>query len=255
MTSPPAAPRLNSLAGAIQRSNLHDKIVEALGLRIVRGDFGEETTLPSEPLLAADLGVSRNALREAMKVLARKGLVEVRPKTGTRVLPRSDWNLLDREVLGWKEAASPSLNHTLDLVEFRLIVEPKASYLAAKRATPEEIRTIAEGCTKLEGAIYGPLDEMAKIDLVFHRAILRASHNEILIHLGSMIASLMQLQVVTTSEDREVLRRGVERHRALSDAIAARDAGKAEKISRALVLMPYDSLADQVKLKAELRLD
>ena len=141
---------MSSLTGVIQRSNLHDRIVEALGMRIVRGDFGEET-LPSEPVLSAELGVSRNALREAIKVLARKGMVEVRPKTGTRVLPRSDWSLLDREVLSWKEAASPSLNHTLDLVEFRLIVEPKASFLAARRASNEEIAIIDEACTKLEG--------------------------------------------------------------------------------------------------------
>lgn len=245
---------MSSLSGAIQRSNLHDKIVEALGMRIVRGDFGEDATLPSEPVLAAELGVSRNALREAIKVLARKGMVEVRPKTGTRVLPRGDWSLLDREVLGWKEAASPNLHHTLDLVEFRLIVEPKASYLAARRANDEQIAIIDAACTKLEGCVGKPLDEMSKVDLVFHRAILRASHNEILIYLGSVIASLMQLQVATTSQDIESFKRGLVQHRALADAIAARNADKAEAISRDLVLSPYGLLADLVKLKTELRL-
>lgn len=253
MTSPLNS-RTSPLSGAIQRSNLHDKIVEALGIRIVRGDFGEDATLPSEPVLAAELGVSRNALREAIKVLARKGLVEVRPKTGTRVLPRSDWSLLDREVLNWKESASPSLNHTLDLVEFRLIVEPKASYLAARRAIDAEIAAIDAACTRLEACIGKPLDEMSKVDFAFHGAILKASHNEILIYLGSVIASLMQIQVATTSQDIESFKRGLVQHRALADAIAARDASKAESISRDLVLSPYDLLADLVKLNPELRL-
>lgn len=253
MTSPPA-PRMSSLTGAIQRSNLHDRIVEALGMRIVRGDFGNDATLPSEPVLAAELGVSRNALREAIKVLARKGMVEVRPKTGTRVLPRSGWSLLDREVLIWKEAASPSLDHTLDLVEFRLIVEPKASYLAARRAGETEIATIDAACTRLEACIGKPLDEMSKVDFLFHRAILSASHNEILIYLGSVIESLMRIQVATTSQDPDSFKRGLVQHRALADAIAARDAGKAETISRDLVLSPYGLLADLVKLAPDLRL-
>ena len=96
---------------------------------------------------------------------------------------------------------------------------------------------------------------MSKVDLVFHRAILRASHNEILIYLGSVIASLMQLQVAATSQDLESFKRGLVQHRALADAIAARNAGKAEAISRELVLSPYGALADLVKLKTELRLE
>jgi GntR family galactonate operon transcriptional repressor len=92
--------QLQSVRASLRRANLHDHIVDALGVRIIRGDFGEHAILPNELTLAAELGVGRNALREAIKVLVSKGLVEVRQKTGTRVLPRDQWNLLDREVLG-----------------------------------------------------------------------------------------------------------------------------------------------------------
>ena len=113
-----AAPKM------VLRRSLHDQIVELLGARIVHGEFDGTGMLPIEPVLAADLGVSRNALREAIKVLASKGLVEVRPKTGMRVLPRDHWNLLDRDVLAWSDSSGLRLSHAFNLVEFRAIVEP-----------------------------------------------------------------------------------------------------------------------------------
>ena len=110
-----------------RRRGLHDQVVDELGLRIVREEFGDEGLLPTEPELGAELGVSRNALREAIKVLVGKGLLEVRPKTGMRVRPKSEWNLLDRAVLDWHASSRLCVRHAFDLVEFRLIVEPRAS--------------------------------------------------------------------------------------------------------------------------------
>jgi DNA-binding FadR family transcriptional regulator len=89
---------------------------------------------------------------------------------------------------------------------------------------------------------------------VFHRRILEASHNNVLIHLGSLIASLMQIQVGTTTEDQELLKIGVKHHRSLADAIAARDAERAESASRKLVLAPYSAMADFNKLEHAKRL-
>ena len=89
-------------------------------LRIVRGDFDATGMLPTEPRLAEELGVSRNVLREAVKVLISKGLVDVRPKSGMRVRPQRDWTLLDHQVLTWFDLAGQRLHHSFDLVEFRL---------------------------------------------------------------------------------------------------------------------------------------
>jgi GntR family transcriptional regulator, galactonate operon transcriptional repressor len=238
--------QLDQVRALLRRANLHDHIVDALGGRIVRGEFSDNATLPNEPALAAELGVGRNALREAIKVLVSKGLVEVRPKTGTRVLPRERWNLLDRSVLGWMIEPGQKMQHALGLVEFRLIFEPKASYLAALRATPDERAAILSTCDDLEACLGKPLDVMSEIDLRFHKAILRASHNDILVHLGSLIENLMKIQVVATSQDQAELAAGVQQHRDLADAIAAGDAGAAEEASRVLVMSPYARLSDSV---------
>lgn len=238
----------------MRRANLHDHIVDALGMRIIRGDFGEGAVLPNEMTLASELGVSRNALREAVKVLVSKGLVEVRQKTGTKILPREDWNLLDKEVLSWVTQSGHALHHAMGLVEFRLIFEPKASYLAAIRATGVELEAILSACDDLEACIGRPLDEMSEIDLRFHRAILRASHNDVLMHLGSLVASLMKIQVVTTSQNQAELVVGVQQHRDLATAIVKGDAIAAERASRLLVLAPYERLSDTIGLPDDLRL-
>jgi GntR family transcriptional regulator, galactonate operon transcriptional repressor len=236
--------QLDHVRALLRRANLHDHIVEALGARIVSGEFDENSILPNEAALASELGVGRNALREAVKVLVSKGLVEVRPKTGTRVLSRARWNLLDRSVLGWMIESGQQMQHALGLVEFRLIFEPKASYLAALRATEDERATISSMCNDLEASVGKPLEVMSEVDLRFHRAILRASHNDILVHLGSLIESLMKIQVVATSQDQEELAAGVKQHRALASAIAAGDADAAEHASRVLLMSPYARLSE-----------
>jgi len=77
-------------------------VVHALGLRIVRGESQPGETLARADDMAAAMGVSRTALREALKVLAEKGMVESRPRSGTRVRRRSDWNLVDPDVIAWR---------------------------------------------------------------------------------------------------------------------------------------------------------
>ncbi|MEO7567611.1 MAG: FadR/GntR family transcriptional regulator [Aestuariivirga sp.] len=245
---------LNSLRASMRRANLHDHIVDALGVRIVSGKFPQDEVLPNEATLASELGVSRNALREAIKVLERKGLVEVRTKTGTRVLPRGEWSLLDKDVLGWVNESGQELQHAMGLVEFRLIFEPKASYLAALRATDAELKMILSTCDDLEACVGKSLLVMSEMDLIFHRAILQASHNDVLMHLGSLIVALMKIQVVATSWDQKALVRGLKQHRALAEAIAKREAAKAMQISHELVLAPYNFLANSNGVATKFRL-
>jgi GntR family galactonate operon transcriptional repressor len=220
----------------LRRRGLHDQVVDELGLRIVREEFGDEGLLPTEPELGAELGVSRNALREAIKVLVGKGLLEVRTKTGMRVRPKSEWNLLDRAVLDWHASSRLRVRHAFDVVEFRLIVEPRASYLAAKRATGAERKAIPP------------------TDITFHSLLHRASHNALLVYLGRLIGSLMSTQVKLTTRDIEFFKKGLPYHRKLAEAIAGRDAANAQAISTALVQMPYDYLAERMRVKPALRL-
>jgi DNA-binding FadR family transcriptional regulator len=244
LTPPPRAER------SLAHTTLHDRIVAEIGRRIATGEY--DSVLPNEVTLAAGLGVSRNALREAIKVLVSKGMVEVRPKTGTRVRDRADWNLLDRDVLSWHAHSDLRLTRAFELVEFRLVVEPKAAHLAALRATGEEIQLIDQYCTELEACVGYP-DRVPECDIRFHRSIHSASHNALLNHLGSLTASLMQVQVLLTTQEPGSFERGLPLHRKLTEAIRARDATAAESLARSLVQMPYDDLADRQRLAADRR--
>ena len=124
-------------------------------------------------------------------------------------------------MLGWLDAVGQRLPHAFDLVEFRLIVEPAASRLAALRATTEEKAGIEAACAALEACVGKP-EQIPARDLAFHGSILVASHNSVLTHLGSLIASLMQLQVITTTDHPGAFERGLPLHRELTDAILHR---------------------------------
>src|SRR5437762_9890658 len=121
------------------RRGLHGAVVHDIGLRIVRGELEADDPLPTEDELSGELSVSRTVLREATKVLAAKRLVESRPKTGTRVRPRKDWNLLDPDVLAWQVEAGADAEFLAQALEVRRMIEPAAARLAAERATPAQV--------------------------------------------------------------------------------------------------------------------
>ncbi len=223
------------------RQNLADRIVDDLGQRIVRGDFVRLGSLPTEPKLTAELGVSRNVLREAIRVLCSKGLIEVRPKTGTRIRVQDDWNVLDPDVLRWFSAHDTRLRSAHDFVEFRRIIEPMAAFLAALRATKADIAAIQGAYRALESCLGHP-ERVPATDILFHRSIYDASHNIELRHIGSAVAPLLQTQVSITIAPPGSFERGLPLHRKLTAAIADRDPRRAETIARQLVNMPYRDL-------------
>ena len=131
----------------IRKESLHDKVVRHLALRILKGGL---TTLPNEADLGRELRVSRSILRESIKVLAAKGLLEVGPKTGTRVRPRKDWNLLDPQLLEWISEIGIEEHFFENLSELRSILEPKVAELAALRATERSrARPTSKSCLRL----------------------------------------------------------------------------------------------------------
>jgi DNA-binding FadR family transcriptional regulator len=228
------------------------QVVDQLGAAVLRGDYGEGP-LPVEAELAASLGVGRNLLREAIKVLASKGLVAVGPKIGTRALPRTEWNLLDPEVLLWLSETEGAMTHSFDLVEFRLIVEPRAAHLAALRATEAERQHITASYEAYEECLTRP-ELIVDRDLVFHQAIHTASHNALLASIGWRLGTMMRRQVLTTTDYPGAFERGLPLHKELAEAIAARDAAWAEAVAFRLVVMPYEDLAGRLDMPMAQRL-
>jgi GntR family galactonate operon transcriptional repressor len=216
-------------------------VVDQLGQRIVRGEFSRLGGLPTEAALSSEFGVSRNALREAIKVLASKGLLEVRPKTGTRIRARHDWNVLDPDVVNWFSIDGKDLVNAYDFVEFRRIIEPQASYLAALRATEEDVALIQTALENLCACVGYP-ERVPAADIAFHRSIYDASHNAVLKHLGSLVTPLMHGQVQITIMPPGAFEKGLPLHRKVAEAIARRDPKKAELFARKLVNEPYSAL-------------
>ena len=122
-------------------------------------------------------------MREAVKTLAAKGLLEARPRIGTRVLEPTHWNLLDLDVLGWRYATMPRTQFFRELFEIRRMIEPNAAALAAERATDEEIAALDAAYAAMQATDHAS-DAAIDADLRFHRAVLDCSHNELLVQMG-----------------------------------------------------------------------
>lgn len=170
--------------------NLHGQVVHELGRRIVGGACTPGEALPNEEELCRELGISRTALRESVKVLAAKGLVESRPRIGTRVRASENWNLLDPDVLAWRCATSPGPDFVLQLNQMREIIEPASAGLAAQHRSQVQLRTIEDAFAAMAAA--PDIDAWVSADLDFHIAILAASNNPLLLPLGAMIASALE---------------------------------------------------------------
>ena len=198
-------------------------VVDILGFRMAAGEYQEGEVLPVEQDLADSLEVGRNALREAVKVLSGKGLISTAPRSGTKVRPRGEWNMLDPDVLRWH--SDPDIateKFMLDLIEMRGIIEPKAAELAAVRATKEDVATILSAYDTMAGS---GEDRQARLDadILFHSAILKASHNEVLNHFKYAIAAYLKAHFRRGGAGSdEIDQKDLERHRQIAWAIAAR---------------------------------
>jgi DNA-binding FadR family transcriptional regulator len=193
--------------------------------------------LSDETALSERFGVSRTVVREAIKVLASKGLVETRPKVGTQVRPRRYWNLLDSDVLAWRYETGPDEGFLEAISEVRGIIEPPAAVLAAQRATDDELANILTWCERMEEAAAEDGDDYIDADMAFHTAILDACHNDLLAQLSDTITMALRLSRRLTVSVAGSSLAAMPAHWAVARAIGDRDAQAAECAMRALLQM------------------
>lgn len=213
-------------AGGMAR--VHDMIVSTLGRQIVSGHFAPETALGSEIELGQLYSASRTAMREALKILSSKGLIDSRPKVGTVVGARSNWNMMDPMVLGWAlEDTQQSAKVMEDLYILRRAIEPVAARLAAVNHEEEDYHAIRRALRAM--ATYVDHRDKAEQDLAFHIAILRATGNDLFLSLGELISvglrHIFRAGFDATPDEDD---RWITRHRRVADAIHARDPDSAE---------------------------
>jgi DNA-binding FadR family transcriptional regulator len=168
---------------------IHGEIAEFLGARIVHGDYAPGAALPGEVTFCEQAGVSRSAYREAVRMVAAKGLVVSRPRTGTRVAAREMWNLLDPDIVRWFfREGPPPVWYLEGLFELRAIVEPAVAELAAHRRTDAHLAIMAEALAGMERYAMTTA-EWRTADQQFHQSLLRATGNDVLMSLASGIGA------------------------------------------------------------------
>lgn len=226
--------------------NLYGHVMHELGQRIVSGQVQPGEVLPREETLAESLSVSRTALREAMKVLSAKGLIESRAGVGARVLEERFWNQLDADVLTWRCASMPADDFVDKLVEMREIVEPAAAASAARKRTPAQLAEIEQAYAAMEAA--NSLDEWAEADLQFHDAVLRATGNELLQSLFSVVETALGTYLVLSARTANNFKYSLPQHKKVLDAIKRQQPDVARKVMHGVIA---DSQANLLRSRAK----
>jgi len=218
---------------------IHGSIARTLGIAIVSGRYAPGDVLNNEIDASEQLNVSRSAYREAIRILAAKGLVESRPKAGTRVSPRSRWSLLDPEVLAWFFEAEPSEEFLTSLHELRMIVEPSAAALAAERRNDDQLERMRAALIQMQQHTLATEAGRAA-DRDFHDTVLEATDNEPLRTLSSSIGAAVRWTTIFKQRDRELARDPIPDHWKVFDAIAASRPDQARQAMERLVGLAQD---------------
>ncbi len=213
--------------------NFHAQIMDSLGSDIVTGVLAPGRQLPTEAELAESFQASRLLIREAMKSLAAKGLVSIRPRIGTHVLPREQWNLFDPAVLSWYGKVPLDAKFIADLLELRSAIEPLAARLAAARAEPQMLEALRSAYEAMATA----KDQASYIeaDLKFHGTVLRSCGNQFIQQLEAALSEVLKTSFTASSQAWGPDGKSLALHRNLLNAIAGGSSGDAEQASLALI--------------------
>jgi DNA-binding FadR family transcriptional regulator len=212
-----------------------DGATHAIGQRIVDGRLKAGELLPTEAELARELRMSRPSLREGLRALAGKGLIESRTRRGTMVCPKSSWNILDTDVLGWMADAPPDHETLMALLELRTIIEPPAAGLAAQRASPRHILDIERAYSAMAASLPDDVEACCQHDLDLHEGIMAAAGNVFLSRFAAVIRTALLSSFRISANARRSYVDSLAEHWAVADAIRRRAPADAERAMRILL--------------------
>ncbi len=225
---------------------LQGRLIAAIGKGIVSGLYPAGTLMPRESELMAEYEASRSSLREALKVLAGKGLIEMRQNVGTRVRERELWNIFDADVLAWHHSEGIGTSILEELVELRQMIEPAAAELAASRALMSDLTRISRAHDRMVASA-GDASSYTDADVEFHMAVFAATHNSLLLRFGHIVADFLrlsfQIQQRALNEVDNKIEDDVLGHAAVYSAIRSGDGKRAAACMLTLVLNGKESLA------------
>jgi len=208
--------------------SLGTQVARELGRSIVSGRHEIDSLIADEAALAERFKVSRSVIRDAVKILVGKGLLEARRGIGTRVRSREHWGLLDDDVLAWHLSARPSAEYLEQLIEFRRVFEPKAAGWAAKRASEASLGEIEAALQDMQAA-QGSVEAFVIADARFHATILKAAGNDFLLSLEGVIYSALLISIQLTNREPSNNESSMPFHQTIWKAIAKGDERGAER--------------------------
>ncbi|HEU4961515.1 MAG TPA: FadR/GntR family transcriptional regulator [Sphingomonas sp.] len=217
---------------------VHGRIARDIGVEIVTGRYRPGDILTGEIAASDELNVSRTAYREAVRILSAKGLVESRPKIGTRVSRRADWHLLDPDVLEWMFQHEPDAALLEALFELRRIVEPEAAALAASRRDETQLAAMQDALERMEHHTL-ETDAGRRADQDFHAALLDAAGNAFLASLTSGVGAAIAWTTVFKQRKGPLKRDALPDHRRVFEAVATQDAAAAHQAMATLIDMAF----------------
>lgn len=226
------------------RATFQEQVLDQLGRDICLGRYRPGAVLPSEGELCERFGFSRIVIREAIKSLVAKGMLEVSRRVGTLVLEPTRWNLFDPDVIAWR-AGSDDFDGTMarDLMELRRIVEPAAVRLAAERSSAEERRALRAAYMAMARAVAGK-GNYVEADLAFHTTILSACGNQYIRQMQQAMAAMLEASFEIVTQKPGGPAQSLPMHEAVCEAIERGDAVAAERAAVVLIEHAEDDLRD-----------
>ena len=217
-------------------------VAQEIALRILGGTYPAGGPLPNEASLLGEFGVSRTCLREALQMLGGKGLVRSRPKLGTFVRERLDWNFLDADLLRWRQQVVSRPVFLRELVAVRRMVEPETAALAAQNATPEILAQMQSALLDMARGNGTRTKKTTEADVAFHRLLLAASGNALLSGLGACIEEALRASIRVSSHPDVAAPLAIDRHVAVFEAVRDGNPTAARKRMAALLDTTTESL-------------
>jgi GntR family transcriptional regulator, galactonate operon transcriptional repressor len=239
MSTPAVAPR----------ATFHEQVVEQLGRDICSGHYKPGQVVPSESELCERFGYSRIVIREAIKSLVAKGVLEVSRRVGTLVLEPTHWNLFDPQIIAWRaESAASDPNMARDLMELRRIVEPAAVRMAAERASDGERRALRAAYMAMARAVAGKGDYV-EADLAFHTTILSACGNQYVRQMQEALSAMLRASFEIVSTKPGGPAQSLPMHEAVCVAIEQGDAKAAGRAAITLIVHAEEDLRQLLKAR------
>lgn len=220
--------------------SLVSKVMDGLVTGIVEEKYG--AILPPQDILSKEFDVSRTVMREALSMLLARHMLDVRPKVGTRIRAMRDWRMIDEDVVNWRFRAKPDPLFMRDVIEFRMVIEPRAAAQAAARASVSEVAGIREAFDVFKTLAPGDSGYATALELL-HTRVVHASGNQFFQQMTAIIRGALAATQPMIAEKPGAWEISVRMHERLVDAIERRDPKEAEASAVALIEFAADEVS------------